>query len=159
DHQLDRCLLPHPELSQPLLSCVPGRRSSPLYVPSALRPGGNDVASDGSSLDPAASVAPCRKVILELLFGFFAGERDGILGGNVLRIPIRLALVRRSIVIVNEKPRVGFVGVGLMGHGAAKNILERGKYPLTILGHRNRTPVDDLVARGAKEASDAAALV
>ena len=44
-----------------------------------------------------------------------------------------------------------------MGHGAAKNILEKG-YPLTILGHRNREPVDDLVRRGATEAKDAAAL-
>jgi len=39
-----------------------------------------------------------------------------------------------------------------MGHGAAKNILERG-YPMTVMGHRNRAPVDDLVAKGAKEAS------
>ncbi len=46
------------------------------------------------------------------------------------------------------KPSVGFIGVGLMGHGAAKNILERGGYALTILGHRNREPVDDLVGRG-----------
>ncbi|MBN9023059.1 MAG: NAD(P)-dependent oxidoreductase [Rhizobiales bacterium] len=53
--------------------------------------------------------------------------------------------------------RVGFLGVGLMGHGAAKNILEKG-YPLAILGHRNRAPVEDLVARGAVEAADAAAL-
>jgi 3-hydroxyisobutyrate dehydrogenase-like beta-hydroxyacid dehydrogenase len=55
---------------------------------------------------------------------------------------------------MSEKPRIGFVGVGLMGHGAAKNILERGGYPLTILGHRNREPVDDLVRRGAREAKD-----
>ena len=58
---------------------------------------------------------------------------------------------------MTEKPRIGFLGVGLMGHGAAKNILERG-YPLTVLGHRNRAPVDDLVRRGATEAKDAAAL-
>ena len=44
-----------------------------------------------------------------------------------------------------DKLRVGFIGVGLMGHGAAKNILERGAYPLTIIGNRNREPVDDLV--------------
>jgi 3-hydroxyisobutyrate dehydrogenase-like beta-hydroxyacid dehydrogenase len=53
---------------------------------------------------------------------------------------------------MSDKLRVGFIGVGLMGHGAAKHILERGGYPLTILGHRNRAPVDDLVARGAREA-------
>jgi 3-hydroxyisobutyrate dehydrogenase-like beta-hydroxyacid dehydrogenase len=54
--------------------------------------------------------------------------------------------------------RIGFIGVGLMGHGMAKNIVEKG-FPLTVLGHRNRQPVDDLVKRGAKEAKDVAALV
>lgn len=58
---------------------------------------------------------------------------------------------------MTEKPRIGFLGVGLMGHGAAKNILEKG-YPLAVLGHRNREPVDDLVGRGATEAKDAADL-
>ncbi|MBA3519054.1 MAG: NAD(P)-dependent oxidoreductase [Rhizobiales bacterium] len=53
---------------------------------------------------------------------------------------------------MSSKSPVGFIGVGLMGHGAAKNILERGGYPLTVLGHRNRAPVDDLVALGAREA-------
>jgi 3-hydroxyisobutyrate dehydrogenase-like beta-hydroxyacid dehydrogenase len=47
---------------------------------------------------------------------------------------------------------IGFIGVGFMGHGMAKNIVEKG-YPLTIIGHRNRAPVEDLVARGAKEAA------
>ncbi|MEM7300818.1 MAG: NAD(P)-dependent oxidoreductase [Pseudomonadota bacterium] len=46
---------------------------------------------------------------------------------------------------------VGFVGVGLMGHGIAKNILAGG-YPLHIIAHRNREPVDDLVSKGAQEA-------
>ena len=49
------------------------------------------------------------------------------------------------------KQRIGYIGVGLMGHGAAKNILQKG-YPLTIMGHHNRAPVDDLVALGAREA-------
>src|SRR4030095_8143094 len=47
--------------------------------------------------------------------------------------------------------RIGFIGVGLMGHGIAKNIVEKG-YALTVLGHRNRQPVEDLVKRGAVEA-------
>ena len=55
-----------------------------------------------------------------------------------------------------DKLRVGFIGVGLMGHGAAKNILERGAHPLTIIGNRNREPVDDLVKRGAREAANPA---
>ena len=49
------------------------------------------------------------------------------------------------------KQRIGYIGVGLMGHGAAKNILLKG-YPLTIMGHRHREPVDDLIRQGAKEA-------
>jgi 3-hydroxyisobutyrate dehydrogenase-like beta-hydroxyacid dehydrogenase len=52
---------------------------------------------------------------------------------------------------------IGFMGVGYMGHGAARNILAKG-YPLTVLGHRNRVPVDDLVVQGAREASSPAAL-
>jgi hypothetical protein len=41
-----------------------------------------------------------------------------------------------------------------MGHGMAKNIVEKG-YPLVVMGHRKREPVEDLVARGASEASTA----
>ena len=48
-------------------------------------------------------------------------------------------------------PKVGFVGTGLMGQGMAKNIVEKG-YPLIVIAHRNRAPVDDLVSRGATEA-------
>ena len=58
---------------------------------------------------------------------------------------------------MSSKPRVGFIGVGLMGHGMAKNILAAG-YELTIMGHKNRAPVDDLVKRGAQEAATAADL-
>ena len=58
---------------------------------------------------------------------------------------------------MSGKPAIGFIGVGFMGHGMAKNILEKG-FPLTVLGHRNRAPVDDLVAKGAKEAKNAADL-
>ena len=49
---------------------------------------------------------------------------------------------------------VGFIGLGFMGHGIAKNIVEKG-YKLTVLGHRNRTPVEDLVGRGAVEVTSA----
>lgn len=47
--------------------------------------------------------------------------------------------------------KIGFIGVGPMGHGMAKNLLEKG-HPLTILGNKSRQPVEDLVARGATEA-------
>ena len=54
--------------------------------------------------------------------------------------------------------RIGYIGVGLMGHGAAKNILLKG-YPLTIMGHRRRDSVEDLLGRGAREAKSVADLV
>jgi len=53
--------------------------------------------------------------------------------------------------------RIGFVGVGLMGHGMAANIL-KGGYPVTVIAHRNRAPVEDLVVRGAAEAGSLADL-
>jgi len=48
--------------------------------------------------------------------------------------------------------QIGFAGLGLMGHGMAMNIVTKG-YPLTVTAHRNRAPVDDLIGRGASEAS------
>ena len=50
---------------------------------------------------------------------------------------------------VHEK--VGFIGLGLMGQGMAKNIVEKG-FPLAVVAHRKRAAVDDLVSRGAVEA-------
>lgn len=55
------------------------------------------------------------------------------------------------------RERIGFIGAGLMGHGMAKNIVEKG-YPLTVLAHRNRAPIEDLLARGAAEARSPAEL-
>jgi 3-hydroxyisobutyrate dehydrogenase-like beta-hydroxyacid dehydrogenase len=57
--------------------------------------------------------------------------------------------------MTSDRPRVGFIGAGLMGHGVAAHILAGG-YELTVLGHRNRPPIDDLLARGATEARTAA---
>ena len=48
------------------------------------------------------------------------------------------------------KPRIGFIGLGLMGHGIAKNIVGKG-FPLTVHVHRNRKPLEDLLAAGARE--------
>ena len=56
-----------------------------------------------------------------------------------------------------SKERIGFIGVGLMGHGMAKNIVEKG-WPLTVMGHRNRKPVEDLLGRGSREAKTAKAV-
>ena len=54
----------------------------------------------------------------------------------------------------SAKPRIGFIGLGLMGHGMAKNLVTKG-YPLTVRVHRNRKPLEDLLAAGAKEVGDA----
>ena len=53
---------------------------------------------------------------------------------------------------MSSTEKVGFVGLGLMGQGMAVNLVAKG-YDLTVIAHRNRAPVDDLVARGAHEAS------
>jgi 3-hydroxyisobutyrate dehydrogenase-like beta-hydroxyacid dehydrogenase len=54
--------------------------------------------------------------------------------------------------------RIGFVGAsGLMGHGMAKNLLAKG-HAVVLTVHRNRERVVDLLAAGATEAGDAAAL-
>ena len=59
---------------------------------------------------------------------------------------------------MSEKPTIGFIGVGFMGHGMATNILKNG-YSLIIKGNRNRTPIDDLVKKGAVEADSIATIV
>jgi 3-hydroxyisobutyrate dehydrogenase-like beta-hydroxyacid dehydrogenase len=45
---------------------------------------------------------------------------------------------------------VGLIGVGLMGHGIGKNILAKG-FKLNVLAHKNRTPIESLVSKGAHE--------
>ena len=54
-----------------------------------------------------------------------------------------------------DKEVIGFLGLGLMGHGMAKNIVEKG-YPLLVAAHRNRKPIEDLVGRGARECASPA---
>lgn len=48
------------------------------------------------------------------------------------------------------KPRIGFVGVGMMGHGMVRNLLEKG-YQVGVVAHRNRAPVESLLSKGATE--------
>jgi 3-hydroxyisobutyrate dehydrogenase-like beta-hydroxyacid dehydrogenase len=57
----------------------------------------------------------------------------------------------------NGDMRIGFVGVGVMGHGMAGCLLEAG-FDLSVIAHRNREPVEDLVGRGAVEVSSLADL-
>jgi 3-hydroxyisobutyrate dehydrogenase-like beta-hydroxyacid dehydrogenase len=56
------------------------------------------------------------------------------------------------------KEQLGFVGLGMMGHGIAANLLNKG-YPLKALVHRNREPMEDLLNSGATEADSLAELV
>lgn len=51
---------------------------------------------------------------------------------------------------MSDKERVGFIGLGAMGVGMAANIAAAG-YPLTIMGHTRREPVERLLALGATE--------
>ena len=51
----------------------------------------------------------------------------------------------------NSAPRIGFIGIGLMGHGMAKNIVAKG-FKLTFLKRRNAPDAGaDLIALGASE--------
>jgi 3-hydroxyisobutyrate dehydrogenase-like beta-hydroxyacid dehydrogenase len=47
--------------------------------------------------------------------------------------------------------RIGFIGLGAMGSGMAANLLAKG-FALTVLAHRRRDKIDDLVAKGATKA-------
>ncbi len=53
--------------------------------------------------------------------------------------------------------RIGFIGLGYMGHGMAANILGKG-FPLTVMANRRREAVEDLKGRGAAEAATPRAL-
>lgn len=52
---------------------------------------------------------------------------------------------------------IGFIGLGLMGHGMAKNIVDKG-YPLTFYARSDSAAVSDLLRRGAKRADSPQAL-
>ena len=52
------------------------------------------------------------------------------------------------------KPPIGFIGLGLMGR-AMVACLQNAGYAITVLGHRDRTGIDQAVSRGATEATSA----
>ena len=54
-----------------------------------------------------------------------------------------------------QKPKIGFIGLGLMGSAMVQRLQSVG-YELTVMAHRNRTPIEEAVARGAVEAANAA---
>jgi 3-hydroxyisobutyrate dehydrogenase-like beta-hydroxyacid dehydrogenase len=53
---------------------------------------------------------------------------------------------------------IGFIGLGMMGHGMAKNLLAKG-FALRFAAHRNRATLQDLLDAGAKEVDNRADLV
>lgn len=52
-----------------------------------------------------------------------------------------------------KKPSVGFLGLGFMGHPMAVNILASG-CSLTVMAHKKREAIEDLVKKGAREAAN-----
>ncbi len=55
------------------------------------------------------------------------------------------------------KQRIGIVGIGLMGHGIARNVARHG-HPLAVLDHPGNQPLDELRAMGAQVRATPAAL-
>ncbi|WP_417674116.1 NAD(P)-dependent oxidoreductase [Roseibium sp.] len=55
------------------------------------------------------------------------------------------------------KPRIGFIGLGLMGAAMVERLQSLG-YELTVIANRSRKAIDDAVARGATEAKTSAEL-
>lgn len=53
--------------------------------------------------------------------------------------------------------KIGMVGIGLMGHGIASNLVKHG-HALTVLEHPGNQPLDALKAAGATSCADGAAL-
>ncbi len=51
--------------------------------------------------------------------------------------------------------KTGVIGVGLMGQGIGENLLKKG-HELTVVAHRNRKPVEELKALGARRSGDPA---
>ena len=58
---------------------------------------------------------------------------------------------------MTTKPKIGFIGLGLMGSAMAER-LQSLDYPMTVIAHLNRAPIDAAVARGAAEAKSFADL-
>jgi len=53
--------------------------------------------------------------------------------------------------------KIGMIGIGMMGHGIASNLLKHG-HDLTVLEHLGNQPLDDLLAAGAHTCRSAKAL-
>lgn len=53
--------------------------------------------------------------------------------------------------MTTNKPAIGFIGLGLMGSAMVGRLQSLG-YPMTVIAHRNRTPIEAAIGRGATEA-------
>jgi len=58
---------------------------------------------------------------------------------------------------MSERPSLGFIGIGAMGEPMVRSLLKAG-FSVTIAAHRRREALERLVAEGAKEAADPAAV-
>src|SRR5271156_5309133 len=96
---------------------------------------------------PETKAAFCARTAADFSVAFSRDSSEGERAGAIGKGKTMSATAPKSETI-------GFIGLGLMGHGMAKNIVEKG-YPLAVLGHRNRKPVEDLVSRGAVEMKSA----
>lgn len=52
---------------------------------------------------------------------------------------------------MSDRKNLGFIGVGLMGHGLAKNLMKHG-HAMTLHEHAGNQPMDDLIRMGARTA-------
>lgn len=59
--------------------------------------------------------------------------------------------------MTTEPQKIGFIGLGLMGHGMAKNLVTKG-FSLSVLPHKSRAPVESLTKLGAREVKSGAEL-
>jgi 3-hydroxyisobutyrate dehydrogenase-like beta-hydroxyacid dehydrogenase len=57
----------------------------------------------------------------------------------------------------DTRVKIGFIGVGLMGQGMVMRLLRSG-HEVTVFGHRNRAPIEAVLAQGAQEARDLEAI-
>jgi len=67
-----------------------------------------------------------------------------------MALPLTNIMTESGGIRKGDKPRIGFIGLGLMGKPMALHLLEKG-YPVCVF-NRNKAPVKELVARGAKAA-------
>ena len=58
---------------------------------------------------------------------------------------------------MDKSPRIGMIGLGLMGLGIATNIVKKG-FALTAMEHAGNQPLGELIAAGAKTAATAQAV-